>query len=38
LLQSQQKDRGEWTGRMTDEEAAEIDKRARAAMSKLVAI
>ena len=37
LLQSQRKERGEWTGRMTDAEAAEFDERARAAMPELAA-
>ena len=38
LLQSQQKERGEWTGRMTDAEVAELEEKTRAAMSELVAI
>ena len=37
LLQSQRKECGEWTGRMTDAEAAEFDDKARAAMSELAA-
>ena len=37
LLQSQRKERGEWTGRMTDAEAAEFDERAREAMPELAA-
>ena len=37
LLQSQRKERGVWTGRMTDGEVCELENRTRAAMSELAA-